>query len=469
VRLFSAVLIIVACAALAGSCKRTNARYCDESSICPLGHRCDLTARECVPIIGGDAGSGGSDMPGGCNCSGTTPVCVPPACFGCQSQVDPEASCSAISTATPHCLFSGASAGSCVGCRDARDCTDAAAAICDAATHACRPCNADSDCPSLVCDLTSPTPERGRCVDPSRVVYVDMTKPDGNGLSIDSPRQTIPQGIDVSAGTNGQRPFVHVAPTGVYSASVTVDGNRNVFLVGENTIVHAASGNAFSVNSGGQLTLRGFIVTAPLDGASCSGSTASLTAYRTQFVNSGGNGISTSNCPIKLDGCWLDSNGGAGVITTTSFDISNSIITRNKTMGGLREAGAPGTGRFVNNTVADNVGSYGVDCSLGPYSVQNTILYNNQTSAGGGAISETSCPLVTSAADITGNGVVVTLLGMPPGFRQGASGADAYHLAPNSPCINKGSANGVPDHDYDGEPRPDPTSHLVDIGADEVQ
>jgi hypothetical protein len=344
---------------------------------------------------------------------------------------------------------------------------DPGLAICDDTTHQCRACTADSDCASLVCDLTSPIPARGRCVDPGQVAYVDMSKDEGTGLTPDSTRKTIPEGIDTAV-ANG-RGYVRVAATGTYTASVTVNANRKVFLVGNGVFLNTGP-TAIDINSGGQLTIRGFIVTSSNDGIICSGSTSKLTAYRTQIINNPGNGINTSTCPIVLDGVWLDSNGAAGVVVSTDFDIRNSIITRNKAMGGLREAGAPGTAVFINNTVADNVGPYGVDCTMGSgYTIKNTILYNNQKSGSSGAISETSCALVTSAADITGNGVVVNLMTTAPGFKTMTSGADAYHLAPTSPCRDKGSNDGAPDHDYDGEPRLTSATGVVDIGADEVQ
>jgi hypothetical protein len=32
---------------------------------------------------------------------------------------------------------------------------------------------------------------------------------------------------------------------------------------------------------------------------------------------------------------------------------------------------------------------------------------------------------------------------------------------------SKGTATGVSNHDYDGQPRPDPSTGMVDIGADQ--
>jgi hypothetical protein len=40
-----------------------------------------------------------------------------------------------------------------------------------------------------------------------------------------------------------------------------------------------------------------------------------------------------------------------------------------------------------------------------------------------------------------------------------------FHLLPNSPCRNAGTANGAPAFDFDGNPRPQ--EMVYDIGADE--
>jgi len=250
-----------------------------------------------------------------------------------------------------------------------------------------------------------------------------------------------------------------------YAENISVDGSKKVSVVGASgTILHPTGGDAIVISGGGALTLRGFVVTAPGNGASCSGSTSKLVATQTQFVSAGQNGVYTSTCPLTLDACFIDSNGAAGVVVSTDFTIRNSIITRNKTQGGVQQIGPPNTAVFFNNTVADNSGPTGVSCGAGAFVVNNSILYNNRNAGG---LSETTCATQNSAGDI--DGFKVDLRSQAPGFKQTGSGADYYHLVPASPCRNQAAREGAPTHDYDLEPRPDPTSNLVDIGADEIQ
>jgi len=463
-----AAVMVLAVAAAAG-CKRTNGAYCDDARPCASGFACNLTARECSPIIGGnDLSIGDFDM-AGCNCGATTPICVAMSCVSCMSTSDPDAACSAVSATTPHC----AADGSCVGCRDANDCSGATP-FCDATTHQCRGCAADSECTSsLVCDLTPGSTTRGICIPMSQVEYVDCGATTmGTGLSPTSPRQKLQDGIN-KATTSDARPYVRV--TGVCNEFIAVTGNVTTYVVGaDGATVHSTMNakDAFGVQNGAQVTIRNLIITATMaaNGGNCSLGGVSFTAYHTQFINSAQVGVYSSACALKLDGCTVAGNQQGGVyIVSGDFDVKNSVIVKNNDTGFVQGLTSANT-IFVNNTVADNRagnGIAGLKCATGStLTPVNTILYNNRDS--GNTLQETDCSGAFVATDDVSAGPqsTVDLTMQPPGF----VGAGDYHLVSTSPCIDEGTNSmGAPDHDYDLAPRPDATKKIWDIGAYEFQ
>jgi hypothetical protein len=459
-------------AVVAGArCKRSNGAYCDDARPCPSGQACDLTAREChVGVVGGGDLGGSIDM-AGCACSSTTPICVAMSCVSCLSTSGPDGACAAASPSTPFCETSGADAGSCIACRDSNDCPTATP-FCDATTQACRGCIADTECPSLVCELTPNVANHGLCVPIAQVEYVDgKAATNGNGLLPTTPRQKIQDAINHATGGDN-RAYVHIAAF-TYNESVGVNNGAVIYLVGaDGAIIHPMTMDALGASNGGSLTVRNLVATATSgNGGNCQN--ASFTAYRSQLVGSSQNGMYSSNCALLLDGVWIDSNTFSGIyIGAGDFTVINSIITRNGGSGGLyQQAGATNV-TFANNTVADNSasGTYGgVTCVSGSsLAVRNSILYDNKGTAGS-TISETNCASEFDASDdpAIGPGSTVDLTGgKAPGFKNTMPiSADTYHLTTASPCQKEASALYSPNHDFDFEPR-DPM--MPDIGADEA-
>lgn len=469
-----AIVILTALVAVAG-CKKNQA-YCSiRGPACGPGFACDTTAHECQPITpGGDAGGGG-DMASACApaCSGSTPICVAPDCQACTAQVDPEGACFAATPATPHCLTMGGDAGSCVGCRDNTDCQDANAPFCDTTSHACRGCIADTECPSLICDLTPGSSTRNHCVPMTQVEYVDAgAPPGGKGLTPATAWQKLVDGVNHAI--TDKRLYVHVA-AGSYAENISnTTAGSTVFIVGaDGAIVNPGNGDALGASKGGTLIVRNLVATAPGNGANCSG--GSFTAYHTQFVDNQQIGVYAKGCNVLLDGIWVTGSKMGGVNIDGDFTLINSIIAKNSG-GGFNQL-ATGTNKmiFANNTVAENMSgdvTAGVKCAApGGFAVINSILYNNQ--GAGSVIGETNCPSTTNIASddpVYGAQATVNLTSTPPGFKGTVPiSPESYHLLPTSPCIDKGTASGVPDHDYDLEPRPDARTTKVDIGADEAQ
>ncbi|HEY2749708.1 MAG TPA: right-handed parallel beta-helix repeat-containing protein [Polyangia bacterium] len=467
------LVVIAALAAIVVAtveCKRANGAYCDDARPCPNGFACDLTAREChVSSLGGADLAGLSTDMAGCSCSGPTPICVAMQCVSCLSTSDGDAACAAVSSTTPHCEPTGAAMGQCVGCRDAGDC-GGTTTFCDDGTHACRGCIADSECPSLICDLTPGSTTHGQCIDTSNVVYADVANgADSNmGLTPTTATKTIMKAVNNAVGLTPARLYVHVA-AGTYPESVGVN-NRTIYIVGAaGAIINPGGGDGLGAANGGSMTARNLVVTADNgNGGNCNAS--HFTAYQVSFVNSKQLGVVSMNClPLTLDGCLVSGNLQGGVtISSGDFTVYNSMLVKNNGAGLFQMMDSANT-VFVNNTVADNSagsGFVGVSCaSAASVMVVNTILYNNK--GAGGVISETNCGALIDASDDPSAGPQssVDLTAKPPGF----VGVGDYHLAPGSPCINEGTSQGAPDHDYDFQPRPDAKSMIFDIGADEVQ
>lgn len=475
-KIVASAALVAAVVVVVHGCKRVNGAYCDDARPCANGSSCDLVARECRPsTIGGGsdmagAGGGGGGGSGACGqCSGTTPLCTAGACIPCTSTSDGDGACAALSAATPHC----ASDGSCVGCRDAADC-GGTTPFCDATTHLCRGCIADNECPSLVCDLTPTSTTRGQCVDAAKVAYADINGPNGNGLTAATAKTKIQDAINVAVGAAPARPYVRIA-AGTYNESVGVT-NATIYLVGATgAIIHPTGGgkDALGAQMSGSLTVRNLVATADGgNGGNCA-SSATFAAYHSQFINSAQTGfLEQTTCgSIVLDGCWIHGNSQGGVSLGNKFTIINSIITKN-VGGGVNQLGTAATQIFVNNTVADNTSgalNAGVAClAVGGFAVTNTILYDNKS---GGTVSESNCSASFDASDDPSAGPqsTVDLTMQMPMFKATVPlSPDSYHLVAGSKCINEGTSTGVPDHDYDFQPRPDATSKLVDIGADEV-
>lgn len=470
-------MVVLAGVVVAGvECKRSNAAYCDDARPCPSGFACDTVAREChvSSLSGADLAGISTDM-AGCTCSNPTPICVAMQCASCLATSDPEGACAASSPPTPHCETTGASAGDCVGCRDNSDCSGTTP-FCDDGTHACRGCIADTECPSLICDLTPGSATHNTCIPASNVVYADPAGNNMDGLTPATAKKKIQDAINVAVGLNPVRLYVHVAAA-TYDEGVGVSGAANIiYVVGaDGAFVHRmGGGDVLGSQNSGSLTVRNLIVTANNgNGANCQTS-GTLTIYGSQLINSSQLGIYTVACNLTVDGVWINHNTGGGISVSSDFKIINSIITNNTGAGGFTQVTAGTNMTFSNNTVADNTSSVtaaaGVTCvTPGSFDVTNTILYNNLK---GGTITETNCGGSFDASDDVSAGPqsTVDLTMQMPGFKKTTPvSADSYHLLSTSPCIGEASPLFAPDHDFDFEPRPDGATGKPDIGADELQ
>jgi len=276
-------------------------------------------------------------------------------CVSCLSTSDPDGACTAVSPSTPPCLPSGPATGDCVGCRDANDCSGVTP-FCDAAAHVCRGCAVDTECPSLVCDLTPGSATHGLCVDASNVAYADLAGPDGDGKTAATAKRKIQDAVNVAVGLNPARKYVHIA-AGTYDESVGVN-NKTIYLVGaDGTIIHKTmNGDVIGSQNNGSMTVRNIIAQASMGNAGDCQTNGTLTAYRSQFINSSQLGFYTLNCALlTVDSCWIHGNAGGGFsVSGSDFTVINSIITKNTGARRFQQVTSGTNMTFTNNTVADN-------------------------------------------------------------------------------------------------------------------
>ncbi len=176
------------------------------------------------------------------------------------------------------------------------------------------------------------------------------------------------------------------------------------------------------------------------------------------FVNGGGQIITLENSNVT--GNTGNTMGGGLYLNTGAIAaITNSVVSRNTL---LDTAGGRGGGIFANSAAV---------------SIKNSIFWNNQASYNGSghacytngsaSVSFTYSDVLNNRNTLAGNysySVDATNIEADPLFVGGAP--YNYHLRPISPAIDRGTANGAPADDIDGDVRP--LGSGIEMGSDEV-
>jgi hypothetical protein len=150
------------------------------------------------------------------------------------------------------------------------------------------------------------------------------------------------------------------------------------------------------------------------------------------------------------------SEGASGIrVHQGMLVLSNTLVADNR---GDMAVHLNGAATLMNVTIANNDGGVLLNTDTGgTLSITNSIVYLNGWSIGeeGNAVVQVAYSDVEGGWPGTGN------LDADPGFVDPAGGD--YHLQVGSPCIDSGTADGAPDHDLDGVPRPQNMAY--DMGA----
>ncbi len=369
-----------------------------------------------------------------------------------------------------------------------------------AATSSCEPyvcgasacktsCATDADCTTGLCDLNkrecAPSVKTVNCSATNSQLQADITNSCVRGSTC---YLRIISGFCGAVRVQNKDVYLTSAPgskiqpsTLGTAVSVFEDSGESTTVTLSGVTVSGASGdgvNAQGLGSGagaGNPTVN--IFTASITGNSGAGVSASSA---TVFINGGsitgnsGAGVSASSATVFINGGSITGNSGAGVkLIESPFSITNTVIAANgTTMTATDAAGVkidfssaltPTTFRF--NTVANNGNTSsqsGIRCVSNQFDILDSIVWGNKGSQ-----------LATCSGLLTGSHVQ----GSPQSQSCGSS-ADPlltgdYHLAPNSPCIDKVACDLSITKDIDGDARPQtkagtPASTPCDVGADEV-
>ena len=127
---------------------------CVADADCPTSEVCDTATNTCDPCTATEQGV----------CTGTTSACSAtskdagtsaPVCVACNGNFgNATASAPCLGASSPHCITTGAAAGTCGSCLTGTDCTTAAAPACSTVSFSCVACNGDQGT-----SATAPCPE----------------------------------------------------------------------------------------------------------------------------------------------------------------------------------------------------------------------------------------------------------------------------------------------------------------------
>jgi hypothetical protein len=148
----------------------------------------------------------------------------------------------------------------------------------------------------------------------------------------------------------------------------------------------------------------------------------------------------------------------------TGAHLTNTLIVSNTGGNGSALRIEDSDVTVQNCTIADNSGGEAInayDCDAQPdvLTLRSSIVWGNMDGNLNCAVE--TCDVTYS--DIGGGWAGTGNIDADPQFVD-PSGGD-YHLQAWSPCIDSGTADGAPDHDFEGDPRPQNAG--FDMGADE--
>ncbi len=234
----------------------------------------------------------------------------------------------------------------------------------------------------------------------------------------------------------------------------------NNWAIVETTIIDAnSSGIAVTVDA--NAVLRGFTIKGSNTyGIYCNSATPTIERCIIKN-NSTGVYASSSGAVLKNNKIFSNTNSGINYINSSTPDIKNNLIYSNNA-GITCGNGSSSSAAITNNTIVKNT-NYGIQVISGGLAptIKNCIIWDNSDDL---ADCNATYSSIQDGDSDTGN------ISSYPYFYN--FNANDFHLTWNSPCINRGDANGTYSNqtDIDDENRVANEKYVncrVDIGADE--
>ena len=293
------------------------------------------------------------------------------------------------------------------------------------------------------------------------VVYVNLSSPnDGPGNDWDHAYHKVAAAL--TAAVSGGEVWV---AKGVYVERITLKSGVGLYggfagtetardqrnWVTNVTVLDGNQGGDVVTSPSGAIAstrIDGFTTRNGNSGAGVRCNSSSLTMANDTICLNNGGGIACSNSSVTIDNCSITLNNGDGVYLSG------------------------GSASVSNTTVAFNSG-YGVRMASGVSTVANTIIAFNVRGLYAGSAASTTLGHNCVYGNTIGNYYGVTdLTGVAGNICADPKFASLEyrncHIQPDSPCVGAGDNTFVHgDCDIDGQPRTQPASGAVDIGADE--
>ena len=438
-----------------------NPGICDSAG----GQTCDMNLKRCVPRGGTCAG------PVDCMMS-TAAACSDGQCVPCTADNQCKAWSQARVLATPLDYCTG---GTCGNCRTNADCaTSAVGGLCDATTHLCRGCEANSECDSAVgagdgiCRRPGDYPETpmtgvetGKCV-PSNLIAFATNKtvgPGCEGMSANGSTLSRPYCNLTIAAASG-KPYIKVLPANHTALSLN---GTSVNLVGPGRDAAQGAILAGLAVTGGTVSVSDMTVqaSAGVVALQCRANATLYLNYSKVYSNNAFGVDAQQDCAkVFVDRTRIESTGSLAITvgeagtTATTYRIVNSAVVQSGASDAanrnpVRLGDSASSGVFAYNTLSGTVG--GVSCTKTTQSLTDSII-----SVGSGTPVAASCTQARLAI-----GTAELMAGTEPMLTTSAANTGC--------CIDKGvnpSGNLVVT-DYFGTKRP--VGGGFDIGFHEVK
>jgi hypothetical protein len=343
--------------------------------------------------------------------------------------------------------------------------------VCDGATHECRPCVRDSECPSGACDLAI-----GGCVEERAIRYASPA-----GTTADACTRLSPCSLSHAASIIDTSHVYLVLLPGIHTSGATFAGK--VAIVAGNSATIDVTSSGIEVTGGSSVKFRDFTLNTnqeigifgSRDAIRSEGGTDiaidNLQATLTSFVNtirSGGaltirnsrisRGNVTTSGLLVIDRATVSDAQLALFSSGEALRVSNSLFIGEAGSGGIfvsQNGGSNDDGTLIiNNTFVE----VSISCQGATLKhIESNIFYDSTLIASSDCIYDYN--LITPNMHVGGVGNKTG----DPMFVD--SSKNDFHLGTGSPAIDAANPNRPPPfaHDHDGVPRPQGVR--ADIGA----